>query len=219
MSEPLDQTCAELTRVRELVDRGDYPDALDLLESVRDAASNPATKTTQAATSMLWQILSAVYEIRDLASDERTLRRAEALTAQTQRDLDEASRTSIAERRRVETIQRFHERAKQPQKRTFLAGALIWSVLLPVWVGALFAVAAVGGTYGNSPRWPELVASLLLFAGPWFFLGWSTIRWWHEGRNHLWRPPLVWLLLLIPYLWPALFSRRVRALLSAPRPE
>jgi hypothetical protein len=189
-----------------------------VLERIREEVSQAAAEANESAR-VLWDILSAAYAIRDAATDESTLAQADALADQTRSDLDGTTRRRVAEERRAEQIRSFRERREHPPKRALLVAALVWAVLLPVWVGALFVFAAVSGSYGKSVQSPAIVISASLFVSPWLVLGWLTIRWWREGRNNLWRPPLVWLLLLIPYFWLALPWRRPRSLLSASHPE
>jgi hypothetical protein len=215
---PRDDLHGQIARARELLDQGDLRGSLELLERARNGAHGP-TVAASTATAALWQILSLAHQTRDLASDERTLIQAYGLATEARADLNDSHRRQVADARHLEQIERFRERAERPPKRPLLLAGVVWAVLLPVWIAALFVAAAVGGSYGESIHWPELAISVLLFAAPWLVLGRLTIGWWREGRNNLWRPPLMWLLLLIPYLWPALLSRRARSLLSASRPE
>jgi len=99
---------------------------------------------------------------------------------------------------------------KDLARRPLVIGLTVWLVCLPIWLGVTFFAAAGGGFYPGTSLLKAIGLTLFPFGGPWLILDANIYRWWKQGRQGLWRPPLAWFLLLIPYVWPALLVPRVR---------
>lgn len=96
------------------------------------------------------------------------------------------------------------------QGHELAVGLAVWGVCLPVVVAYGLFFAAAGGGFSPNAGWVDLLVAIALFAGTWSVLAVSMVSWSREGRRRLWRAPLGWMLVLVPYFWPFLLMPRVR---------